>query len=205
MNNPQVDKTHYAFQAYMTPDRWSSVWRQVDLSLDYQPSQVLEVGAGPGFYKQVMAREGISVTTVDIAEDLQPDVVGSVLDLPFADNYFDLCCAFQVLEHLPYESFIPALQELRRVARKAVIVSLPDAAAGYPTRISIPGRGIRDFIIPRPYFKKAHIFDGQHYWEINKKKTPLKRIVQDIEQQGFRIRHNQRYAANMYHRFLVIE
>ena len=205
MNQPQVSAEHYSFKTYMPEWRWSSVWRQIDLSLNYQPSEILEVGAGPETYKQVMAREGIPVTTVDIAEDLQPDVVGSVLDLPFADNHFDLCCAFQVLEHLPYESFIPALQELRRVARKAVIVSLPDAAAGYPTRISIPGRGIRDFIIPRPYFKKAHTFDGQHHWEINKKETPLKRIVQDIEQQGFRIRHNQRYAANMYHRFLVIE
>ena len=205
LTNPQVSAEHYGFKAYMTERRWSSVWRQIDLSLNYQPENVLEVGAGPETYKQVMARDGIPVTTVDIAEDLQPDVIGSVLDLPFEDNSFDLTCAFQVLEHLPYADFIPAVKELRRVARKAVLISLPDVAACYPFRFSIPGRGIRDFIVPRPYFKKVHVFDGQHYWEINKKETPLSRIVQDIEQQGFHISHNQRYPDNMYHRFLVIE
>ncbi|WPJ94991.1 class I SAM-dependent methyltransferase [Coraliomargarita algicola] len=205
MNNPQVSSAHYAFKAYMTEWRWASVWRQIDLSLNYRPQNVMEVGSGPGVYKWVLAKEGIPVTTVDIAEDLHPDVVGSVLDLPFEDKCFDLSCAFQVLEHLPYASFIPAIKELRRVARKAVILSLPDAAAGYPTRLSIPGKGIFDFIIPRPYFKKAHSFDGQHYWEINKKETPLKKVLADIQSAGLNCCFCQRYAANMYHRFLVIE
>jgi len=205
MNQPQVSAEHYGFKSYMTEYRWASVWRQIDLSLNYQPSRILEVGAGSEAYKQVMAREGIPVTTVDIAEDLQPDVVGSVLDLPFEENSFDLTCAFQVLEHLPYESFIPALKELRRVARKAVLISLPDAAAGYPTRISLPGRGIRDFIIPRPYFKKTHTFNGEHYWELNKKETPLKKVLGDLESAGLGCKLCQRYPNNMYHRFFIFE
>jgi len=205
MNTPQVSAEHYGFQAYMTEWRWSSVWRQVDLSLNYQPKQILEVGAGPETYKQVMVKESIPVTTVDIAADLQPDVVGSVLDLPFEDNSFDLTCAFQVLEHLPYTDFIPAVKELHRVARKAVLISLPDVAACYPFRVSIPGRGIRDFIVPRPYFKKAHVFDGQHYWELNKKETPLKKVLADLESAGLKCRLCQRYPDNIYHRFLVIE
>jgi len=205
MNTPQVDSSHYRFLSYLTECRWASLWRQIDLCLRFKAEHVLEVGSGVGLFKRVLIDNQVRVTTADIAEDLKPDVVADVLDLPFEDNQFDLACAFQVLEHLPYEKFIPAVIELSRVAREAVLISLPDAAPGYPTKFSLPGLGIYDFIIPRLYLKKAHRFNGEHYWEINKKETPLKRIVQDIEQQGFRIRHNQRYAANMYHRFLVIE
>lgn len=205
MNNPQVERSHYAFQAYMTPYRWASTWHQIDLSLQYAPLNVLEVGSGPGVYKTTLVANGVSVTSLDIAEDLKPDVVGSVLDLPFENGCFDLSCAFQVLEHLPNEFFIPALKELRRVARKAVILSLPDAAAGYPTRISIPGRGIFDFILPRPYLKKVHVFDGEHYWEINKKETPLDKVLEDITIAGLSCKLCQRYPDNIYHRFFVLE
>jgi len=200
----QVDKAHYTFKAYMTPFRWASVWHQIDLSLEYEPQNVLEVGSGPGFYKFALGGNHVPVTTLDIAEDLNPDVVGSVLDLPFEENDFDLACAFQVLEHLPYENFISALKELSRVARKAVILSLPDVAAGYPFRISIPGRGVRDFVIPRPYFKKEHAFDGEHYWEINKKETPLKKVLGDIQAAGFTCALSKRYPDYLYHRFMVI-
>lgn len=202
---PQVDRSHYDFQSYMTPYRWASLWRQVDLCLSYQPGQILEVGQGTGIFKKVLGDNAIPVTTVDIAEDLHPDVIASVLDLPFEDSSYDLTCAFQVLEHLPYEQFIPAVRELARVARRAVLISLPDAAPGYPTMLSIPGFGIIDGIVPRPYFKESHTFDGEHHWELNKQATPLKRVVRDIENAGFRIQLNRRYAANMYHRFFILK
>lgn len=205
LTDPQVSAEHYRFQPYMTAERWNSVWHQIHLSLNYQPKNILEVGAGPETYKQVMAKDGVTVTTVDIAEDLQPDVVGSVLDLPFEADSFDLSCAFQVLEHLPYTDFIPAVKELRRVARKAVIISLPDVAACYPFRYSIPGRGIGEFILPRPYFKRAHVFDGQHYWEVNKKETPLKVVLRDLESAGLKLKLCRRYPDNIYHRFFVVE
>ncbi|WP_269527000.1 class I SAM-dependent methyltransferase [Coraliomargarita parva] len=202
MSTPQVDRSHYEFSKYMTLERWGSLWHQLDLSLKLQPDTILEVGAGLGAYRKVIESYGPKVTTVDVAEDLKPDVVASVLELPFDDGSFDVACAFQVLEHLPYENFIPAVKELARVARKAVLISLPDAKPVYPFRISIPGVGIRDFMIPRPYVRKKHVFDGQHYWEMNKKDTPVSLVVADIIRAGFPDVHHGRYVENLYHHFL---
>ena len=57
----------------------------------------------------------ISYKSVDVAEDLQPEVVGSVTKLPFPDKSFDVVVAFEVLEHLPFEKFEVAVSEISRV------------------------------------------------------------------------------------------
>lgn len=44
--------------------------------------------------------------------------------LPFEDNQFDISCALDVLEHLDNPHF--ALQELFRITRKTVFISLPN-------------------------------------------------------------------------------
>ena len=46
--------------------------------------------------------------------------------LPFEDSEFDLCCAFDVLEHL--EKFHLINNELLRVAKQYVLISLPNSA-----------------------------------------------------------------------------
>jgi 2-polyprenyl-3-methyl-5-hydroxy-6-metoxy-1,4-benzoquinol methylase len=47
----------------------------------------------------------------------------SVYELPFADNSFDLVTCLEVLEHL--ENYEKAMQEIKRVAKKYVILSVP--------------------------------------------------------------------------------
>ncbi len=50
--------------------------------------------------------------------------------LPFADRSFDVCCALDVLEHL--EQFHLIMDEMFRVARSALLISLPNAAVDLP-------------------------------------------------------------------------
>src|SRR5437870_4278127 len=45
--------------------------------------------------------------------------------LPFADKEFDLVTATEVLEHIPLPDFGKALAEIARVAKDAIIVSVP--------------------------------------------------------------------------------
>ena len=52
-------------------------------------------------------------------------VVGSIVDLPFPDRSFDVVGCFEVLEHLPGDLPRRALSELARVARRAVVLSVP--------------------------------------------------------------------------------
>jgi ubiquinone/menaquinone biosynthesis C-methylase UbiE len=117
--NKQVEKSHYDFEEYIDKNRWNSMWHQLDEVSNFKPDNILEVGPGPGVFKATanIVWEG-KVKTLDIDPELNPDYVESVFDMPFDNNSFDVVCAFQMLEHLPYEKSLLAFKEMSRVAKK---------------------------------------------------------------------------------------
>jgi len=204
MYNKQVDKSHYRFSKYVHKKRWLSMWHQVDEVLALQPGSLLEFGPGPGIFKLLATHIGISVETVDLDPELNPDHVASADDLPFDDNTYDCVCAFQMLEHLPYEQALQAFREMTRVAKRHVVLSLPDAQRKWVYSFHIPKVGQKIIHIPRPRKKiPVHEFDGEHYWEINKKGYPLQKILDDFSQQNITLLNTYRVPEYPYHRFLV--
>jgi ubiquinone/menaquinone biosynthesis C-methylase UbiE len=101
------------------------------------PQAFLDAGCGEGFVARriIDAAPGVSLTGCDvspaaleIAAEVNPEatfVTGSVVDLPFPDSSFDVVGCFEVLEHLPGDLPRRALSELARVARRAVVLSVP--------------------------------------------------------------------------------
>lgn len=100
------------------------------------PDSVLDAGCGEGFGLHDLARRApdLTLTGIDLNEDAVAyararfgDVAafdhGSILDLPYGDNAFDLVLCSEVLEHLPNPG--PAIAELRRVARTHVLITVP--------------------------------------------------------------------------------
>lgn len=51
----------------------------------------------------------------DVKDGPRPDVVASVLDLPFADGEFERAYCGHVLEHVALSDLLAALEEIRRV------------------------------------------------------------------------------------------
>lgn len=201
----QVDALHYRFSDYMDQRRWSSLWYQIDEVLKAQPRSVLEVGKGAGLLGPLLKRYGIDYQSADIDRELEPDYVASVTELPFENGAFDVVACFQVLEHLPYEAFPAAIKELIRTARKAIIISLPDARVLWRYVFHVPKRGPRSILIPKPQFgKRRHHFDGQHYWEINKQHFPLSRILSDMLNEHVSLDYTFRVDSNPYHRFFFL-
>lgn len=203
----QVDKCHYDFGRYVPKQRWASMWHQLDEVIKYNPSRVLEVGPGPGVFKATAGQFDVKVETLDIDPELKPDHVASVFDMPFEDNTFDVVCAFQMLEHLPFEKSLEAFGEMARVAGKAVVISLPDAATRWPISFYIPKIGPVNFSIPKPRLRvPQHQFDGEHYWEINKVNYPLKRVKTELMRAGtVRLLNTYRVAEHPFHRFFIFE
>lgn len=200
----QVEKSHYEFQKYVGKPRWTSMWHQLDELMRLSPERVLEIGPGPGVLKKLAGQFGLHVETLDLAADLNPDHVGSVTDMPFEDNSFDVVCAFQVLEHLPYELALQGYREMRRVSRGNLLISLPDAKLVWRYAGYIPQLGKFDWLMPRPFAKpKQHKFDGEHHWELNKRDYPLELIMADFSADDSVIR-TYRVQENPYHRFFVI-
>lgn len=203
--NKQVDKAHYDFQRYMDKRRWCSLWHQIDEVIKVAPDNVLEIGPGPGIFKAAMVALGWKVQTLDVDPDVAPDHVASVFSMPFRSNDFSVVCAFQMLEHLPFEQSIEAFCEMVRVAKEYIIISLPDSATRWPMSIYIPRLGDVRFSIPKPRFRApSHKFDGEHYWEISKEGYSLQRILYSFcENAPVSLIRTYRVAENPYHRFLV--
>ncbi len=111
----------------------------LDMADRVEPESVLEVGCGEGFLLRILQgldSRGLSpeITGLDVRPEAvafadrtllgRPNLLaGSCYALPFPDDAFDLVVCSQVLEHLSDPE--RALGELRRVARRAVLVSVP--------------------------------------------------------------------------------
>lgn len=197
-------KEHYFFENYAYPGRWKSYFFQIREVIASQPRKLLEIGVGDGVFRSYIKNNtAIHYEGLDISAELRPDYVADLLRMPFPDDSFDTVCAFQVLEHLPFEGLDDALRELRRVAKKTVIISLPHFCASFSFAIKIPlVREIR-WTIKIPFPKRHNVRDG-HYWEIGKKSFSRRRI-RNILNEFFQVKKEFSPFGNPYHRFYVLE
>lgn len=97
---------------------------------------ILDVGCGEGFSLNKLHEnnvgeklEGIdySKEAISIGKKLFPNLSlkqGSIYNLPYKDNTFDIVLSTEVLEHL--ENPKKALQEILRVSKKYILVSVPN-------------------------------------------------------------------------------
>lgn len=203
MEQKQVDKDAYDFRSYAAGGRFVSYFHQLRCLLDRKPQSVLEAGVGDGLVGDYLRRNtAVQYQSLDVAEDLRPDILGSVLAIPLADKSVDISCAFEVLEHLPFEKFETALGELARVARTHVVISLPHYGPAFKCSLKLPllPELKLAFKIPHPL---PHSFDGQHYWEIGKKGYPPARIRACLQKFGT-IEEEFIPFESQYHHFFAV-
>lgn len=200
----QVNKTAYDFFHYAHLGRFVSYYHQIAEVLNLNPKSVLEVGVGDGVFRDyIKGNTAILYTSVDIAGDLHPDIVGDVTDLPFKDGSFDVVCAFEVLEHIPFEQFEKALSELRRVSRNSVVLSLPHFGPPVKFLLKLPFFPEVSLAFKIPFARK-HIFNGQHYWEIGKQGYSS-RAIREIIKKYFKVEKEFIPFENQYHHFYILE
>lgn len=195
------------FHQYDYLSRWVSYWHQIDEVLKMDPKNVLEIGIGNKTVTDYLKKQGVAVTTLDINPKLKPDIVGSVLKIPVADGFFDVILCAEVLEHLSFDDFENCLKELKRVACRGVVLSLPHFGPTLTLSFKIPF--IRQIKIAwkvpyHPKHQSKYQFNGGHQWEIGKKKYTLSK-VRNIIKKHFQIERNFIPWENQYHHFFILE
>jgi predicted SAM-dependent methyltransferase len=198
----QVSSSQYTTENYESKQRFISFWHQINEIQRLGVSSILEIGIGNGMVSTYIEQRGRRVYTLDIDIALEPQIVGSVESLPFAANSVDAIACYEVLEHLPFERFVPILREFHRVSRDHVIISLPDYERAYRFHIQLPRLGDVRLLIPVPRLRRpVHQFDGEHWWEIGKRGYALKTILAAIEESGFQVIETYRIFEHAYHHF----
>lgn len=200
----QVDSSHYNFGRYSYPGRFASYYYQLREVYALAPESVLEVGVGDRMFGHYLRDHfAVSYTSLDVAEDLCPDIVADVLSLPCNDNEYSVVCCFEVLEHLPYEAVPKALSELSRVAKKAVVLSVPHFGPRFQLFLKLPFIPEVRLAVKVPW-RRQHTFTGEHYWELGKKNYSAKSFRLLLEEYGT-VEQDYVPFENQYHHFYVIK
>jgi SAM-dependent methyltransferase len=106
-----------------------------DRIAELAPESFLDAGCGEGFVAGMLGERlpglrlcgfDVSPAAVRLAAQVNPGssfLTASIFSLPCPDRTFDVVGCFEVLEH--QRDPLPALRELARVARRAVVLSVP--------------------------------------------------------------------------------
>ena len=184
MGEFSVPGAAYYRHSYDNKPRLASYWHQVDECLALGGKSVLVIGQGSGLPSLLLDRQGLEVTTIDIQPELKPTILADVRQLPFSDGAFDLAICCQVLEHLPFDFFMPSLYELSRVIRRGLVLSLPDSGR-YSTLLPRLLRRKVVIELPNIWFKRWE-FNGQHFWQVNTRGQQLRDVQHAIDKVGLK-------------------
>jgi ubiquinone/menaquinone biosynthesis C-methylase UbiE len=96
--------------------------------IDPAADGVIDIGCGLGFFLKKLVGHGVKdVWGCDLYDEMNIPGIrykkGNIEALPFPDNSFDVVVCSHILEHV--KDFDKAVSEIKRIARKKVIITIP--------------------------------------------------------------------------------
>jgi len=200
----QKNYQEYYKPQYLSPSRMSSYSYQYSLALETECKSFLNIGSANNILSYLLSKQKKLFINLDLDYDTHPDLVATFPKTPFADKSFDAVLCFQVLEHFPFSNFSFCLSELKRLAIKFIILSLPD--------ISLSKRAkVKYFLYdklkhPREWkLYKMREKSDEHFWEIGYGNINFLLLKKMFEEENVLVKKHFRNKLNRYHHFFVLE
>lgn len=176
-------KSIYQKDSYFDLVQLSSFIYQIKAIRDFEPKSIIEIGVGSGFTSQYLRSAGYEVVTVDINENLSPDICSDIANLPKVDigEKFDLIVCCQVLEHIPLHELESNVSVLASLG-KDLYLTLPSYHSyfGFGGILRLPHIR-KDFglYLKSPFVKKK-LNDGVHFWEVGSEPDSSRVRIKEI-------------------------
>jgi len=92
-------------------------------NMNKEYKSILDIGASDLYFCSKLKKKGFDYTAADIEPKLKEIKKENIEKLSFKDKSFDVVMCLEVLEHT--ENPLKAIDELKRVAKKQIIISVP--------------------------------------------------------------------------------
>ena len=126
-----------------------------------------------------------------------------VKKVPLPANSIDAIVSSEVVEHL--DRPLEYLQEIHRITRGHVVLSLPDVRPYIQFSFHLPLLGDHTFLLELPRRFSRRTNNPQHFWEINAPRYELPKILRQIRQGGFPQIKTYRLKSFPHHRMFILQ
>ena len=214
MNKKKIQngRQKYYSRKYLHTHRWNTYSKLISCVLEINPLRILEVGFGNRLVSDILEKMGFFVKVLDNDKSLNPDYCMDIRDKAILKlkREFDLIIASQVLEHIKYSEFLEVIRHFSCIT-KDLIITLP-----YTNSNSYFFSFNLDFLLAKRFRlklksafkvflkKTSEIPNKFHLWEIGIKNYSLRKITQDIKNNGWIIKKRFLNENNPYHYFFVL-
>lgn len=197
----------YRSDWYFSKELLYTLVSQITVVHAQKPKSILEIGHGNGFVSSYLKAMGYNVTTFDINQNLNPDLVGNIIDIEqyFSQDSFDLILCAEVLEHLPFNLFREILAKLSHITNKSLVLTLPRRhriLLDFTCRIKSPFGNYKHFEVF--WSLPGRLKLEEHHWEIDYKKEFSLKNVSNAISENFEILRTFSESNFRYHQFFIL-
>jgi ubiquinone/menaquinone biosynthesis C-methylase UbiE len=133
------EKEYYEFERFWKDHDyiWALNSEKIEITFDFIKSDVndiLDVGCGNGVFTNLAMKKfpdkrivGFDRSETALKYVQAEKIRGEIDDIPFPDLSFDCVVAHDVIEHLPVNIYPRAIHEIARIAKKYIIIAVPNA------------------------------------------------------------------------------
>jgi hypothetical protein len=166
--------------------------------------RILEIGVGTGLLSDMLKKRGWSLSTLDIDQNKHPDHCASALDFDYKSHQIDSILAFEIFEHIPFDTFKKVIYKISASGVRRVCFSLPwNERKVFGITVKLPKLKEVSWSV---WFPLNKICTHAHFWELSnrgrkidgKELVDLSQVRDVFRQAGFELCLEKRSASIQY-------